>query len=140
VGRPDGEEARSTTMTDERQLQEATARCVGVMVFYQHSERTRDSLARMGSEIRQVAERIAGMGLTEDKIEREVVRTVEFELMARYGHELGPRIVADFLDAYPRGWAPDPNEAPGSSSRPPLRVTGRSPIIVPGAGRGAAPR
>lgn len=93
-------------MSDERQLHEAIARCVAIMVFYKNGERTPDSPARMAAEIRAVAGQVTGMGWPEGEAEWRVVRPVERELMARYGHELGPRIVADFVNAYVTVTAP----------------------------------
>jgi hypothetical protein len=87
-------------MTNERQLLEAIARCVSIMVYYHNSERTRDSQARMAAEVRGVARQVAEMGVPVEEVDRRVGRPVELELMARYGHELGPRMVADFKTAY----------------------------------------
>jgi hypothetical protein len=86
-------------MTDERPLQEAIARCVSIMVFYKHSDRTPRSLGLMTAEIRTVARTVEGMA-NSDVGELAVDRQVESELMARYGHEVGPRLLADFMDAY----------------------------------------
>jgi hypothetical protein len=104
-------------MTDEQQLREAIARCVSIMVFYHHSERTPESAARMAAEIRGVAQEVAGMGVSGDEADRRVFRPVETELMVRFGHELGPRVVAEFLSVcHPvsvRGERPPLAEEPG---------------------------
>ena len=81
-------------MTDERQLRETIARCVSIVVFYHNTERTPDSAERMAAEIRSVARAVAGMG---DEADQLVFRPIEIELMARFGPELGPRVVSEFL-------------------------------------------
>jgi hypothetical protein len=85
-------------MSIQRQFQEAVARCVSIMVFYHNSERTPDSLGLMRSEIREVAGLIAALARP-DEDPYQVDLPVEGELMARYGHEVGPRLFADFRDA-----------------------------------------
>jgi hypothetical protein len=81
-------------MTDERQLQEAIARCVSIMVSYLNTEQTPDSADRMATEIRSEARKVAGMG---DEADRLGFRPIEIELMARFGPELGPRVVSEFM-------------------------------------------
>jgi septal ring factor EnvC (AmiA/AmiB activator) len=85
---------------DDRQLQEAVARCVSAVVFYHTSERTRESSARMASEIRATAKQASAMGLPAGEADGRIARPVEGELMARYGHEVGPRAVAEFIAAF----------------------------------------
>ena len=87
-------------MTDERILQEAIARCVSILVFYHNCERTRDSLARAGSEIRAVANQFPTLEISPEEVERKITDSVREEMVLRYGHEVGPRISAQFADAF----------------------------------------
>lgn len=89
-------------MTDDRQVQEAIARCVLIMVFYHNNERTPDSADRMAAEIRGVAREVAGMG---DEADRVVFRPIGIELMARCGPELRPRVVSEFMSICQPGQA-----------------------------------
>lgn len=84
----------ATGMTDERQLQETIARCVSILVFYRNTEQTPDSTDRMAAEIRSELREFAGM---KTEVDRLVFRPIELELMARFGPEMGPRVVSEFL-------------------------------------------
>jgi hypothetical protein len=90
-------------MTQARVLDQIVTGCVAVVVFYHYQERTRATEAAMAQEIQALGEVISGMGLPEVVIERRVIRPIERELISRYGHEVGPRISSQFIDAFHEG-------------------------------------
>jgi hypothetical protein len=93
------------------------------MVFYHNSERTPGSLGLMRSEIRDVAGMIAAM-VRPDEDPDQVNYPVEVELMARYGHEAGPGLFADFLEAFGTVAPAASRLAPGAMSRRGRRSNG----------------
>ncbi len=103
-------------MMTARGFQEAVARCVSILVFYQNSERTPHSPGLMRSEIRAVAAMIAATARPGEDPDR-VDLPVRAELVARYGPELGPRLFENFLEAYGSR-----RRGPGIPARPPLVV------------------
>ena len=54
----------------------------------------------MTAEIRIMAGRVAEWGMDEVEVDGLILRPVEAELHARYGHELGPRLNRLFLGAF----------------------------------------
>jgi hypothetical protein len=90
-------------MTQARVLDQIVAGCVAVLVFYHYREKTRATEDVMSQEIQALGELVSGMGLPEVAIEYRVIRPVERELISRYGHELGPRITSQFIDAFHGG-------------------------------------
>ena len=87
------------TMTG-RQVQEIIARCVGIVVSYHHGGRCEASSRRMVDDVQAVRGEVLGLGLSPDEMEGLLIRPVSGELIARYGHELGPRLNAEFLAAF----------------------------------------
>ena len=84
----------------ERQLQETVARCVSIMVYFHNDpERTPKTKERMVAEVQVVAGWVAEMGLKPGQTDELILRPVEAELFARYGHELGLRLNRMFLEA-----------------------------------------
>lgn len=85
----------------ERQLQETVARCVGIMVYFHNDpERTQRTKERMVAEVQVVAGWVVEMGLDHRQTDERVLCPVEAELIARYGHEVGPRLNRLFLEAF----------------------------------------
>lgn len=87
-------------MVTERQTLETVARCVSTMVFYHNGDRTGADREPMSSEVRLIAGFVAEWDLDADETEGLIIRPVEAELIARYGREIGPRLVREFADAF----------------------------------------
>ncbi|MFO0957412.1 MAG: hypothetical protein U0800_08080 [Isosphaeraceae bacterium] len=97
---------------------EAAACCVGIMVdFYRHKENSGADLLMM-AEIRGIVARIGGLGLAPDQVEELILTPCYSTMLARFGHEVGPRLFDLFLDGFdqvqPLG-ASDGAPAPGRS-------------------------
>jgi hypothetical protein len=84
-------------MTTQRQIQEATARCVSLMVYYHNGEKTTKTRGLLTAEIRAVGESVRGLDFGDGE---GILRLVESELRARYGSEGGGRINAEFVRAF----------------------------------------
>jgi len=95
VGREEG-----NAVPAERQIQETIARCVGIMVWFHNAVRTPQTNGLMTAEIRVMAGWVAEWGMGQVEVDGLILRPVEAELHARYGHELGPRLNRLFLEAF----------------------------------------
>ncbi len=106
-------------MVSDRQIRETVARCVSTMVFYHNGERSRDTAELMTVEIQVIAGFVEEWGFDAAEINARVFRPVESELIARYGHEVGPRMLGEFIDAFESvrsfgaGWRPIPDRGRG---------------------------
>jgi hypothetical protein len=87
-------------MVSDRQVRETVARCVSTMVYYHNSERCRETAGQMAAEVQVIAGFVEEWGFDAAKINARVFRPVEDELIARYGHEVGPRMLGEFIDAF----------------------------------------
>ena len=88
------------------------------MVCY-HNEKTARSAREMTvAEVRAVAGWIGELGLDAGETDDGVLRPVGRELLLRYGHEVGPRISAEFLEAFERLDGAVVPEPPGGGGRP----------------------
>ena len=87
----------------ERQAQETIASCVSTMVYYHNCERSPEVDERMVAEIQLVAGFIEETGLSRDGADWRIIRPVESELIARYGHEVGRRLAVRFIEAFECG-------------------------------------
>ena len=87
-------------MTTERQVQEAIARCVSLMVFYHNGEKTTKTRGLLTAEIRAVGESVRGLDFGDETSGQGILRLVESELRDRYGTEGGGRINAEFARAF----------------------------------------
>jgi hypothetical protein len=118
-----GENERSTDMSDERPVLEMVARCVAIMVNYHNSGPRAHATREMNAEVRAVAEEVKTLSLGINGVVERVLRPVEAELFVRYGHELGARINAHFLMAF-EGHGTSPKTTPAAtvkvSTRPPV--------------------
>lgn len=54
----------------------------------------------MASEVQAMAGRVGEIGVKPGEADGHILRPVEAELLARYGHELGPRLTRMFLEAF----------------------------------------
>ncbi len=87
-------------MVTERQIQETVARCVSTMVYYHNCERSHPSNERMTVEVQVIAGFVEEWKLKPTEVNRRVIRPLEVNLIARFGHELGPRLLLEFLRAF----------------------------------------
>jgi hypothetical protein len=91
---------RRTGQVSDRQIHETVARCISAMVFYHNSERSPMAVELMVIEIRAIAGSVEELGLGVAEVDAQILRPVEAELIARYGHEDGPRMLGQFIDAF----------------------------------------
>ncbi len=87
-------------MTTQRQIQEAIARCVSLLVFYHNGEKTTKTRGLLAAEIRDVGESVRGLDFGDETSGEGILRLVECELRDRYGTEGGGRINAEFTRAF----------------------------------------
>lgn len=83
-----------------RRIQETIAQCVSTMVFYHGSERSGQADGQMAAEIRAIAGSVEELGSDAAEIGTQIVHPIRAELVARYGHELGPRLFGAFVEAF----------------------------------------
>jgi hypothetical protein len=86
-------------MTTEVQVQETIARCVSIMVFYHNDHEASDATERMIAEVQLVAGWITEMELSPGGTDWLIFGPLENELYARFGHEVAPRLYAEFIEA-----------------------------------------
>jgi hypothetical protein len=87
-------------MSNERQVRETVARCVSIIVYYHNCGRAPKTTTAMIADVRAVADLVARLELGTDEIDELILRPVEAELRARYGHELGFRLNNEFVGAF----------------------------------------
>jgi hypothetical protein len=109
-------------MNTERAIQETVARCVAIMVAYYNSGPNERATREMIEDIQAVAESARAFALGIRETVEQILKPVEIEIFARYGHELGSRLNSQFLMAF---------EGYGLPERP-ARET---PIAPPHTGR-----
>jgi hypothetical protein len=71
-------------MVTDRDVQEAAARCVAIVVFHQNATQRNGGTGRMVAELHDVAEWVKELGGPNDHIERQVLRLVRRELLNRF--------------------------------------------------------
>lgn len=86
-------------MPQEREIAEAVARCVATLVYFQNDERTPEWPHRLSAELRSLVSGIHKLGVDRKALQSQFIPRVQGELLARYGHEVGPRLGMHFLDA-----------------------------------------
>jgi len=86
-------------MATNREIQETIARCVSIMVFYHNMGKTTHTKALMAAEIGVVAQSVKE-SMSQDDTWRRVLESVNVELIARYGPELGVRLDGEFYKAF----------------------------------------
>jgi len=87
-------------MTIERQAQRAVALCMDILNRYRAGEKTAVARATMASEIQTIADWALQSDFEPAQTDEQILRPVEASLLARYGHELGPRLNRQFLAAF----------------------------------------
>ncbi len=103
-------------MATEREIQETVARCVSIMVFYKNGEKTTQATEMMVAEVHAVAGWVRELGLGVGETDARILRAAERELLARYGHEVTPRLYAALLDAFEGPGAAAPATGGGRTS------------------------
>jgi hypothetical protein len=98
-------------MNIERAIQETIARCVAIMVAYYNSGPNERATREMIAEIRAVAEAARAFSLGIRETVDKIIHPVEAEIFARYGHELGTRLNAQFVVAF-ETYGPSQQPAP----------------------------
>ena len=87
-------------MATERQIQETIARCVSIVVFFHNSQKTPKMKTMMVAEVQTVAGWVEELGMGGMAADEQILLPVELELLARYGHEVGRRLNAEFARAF----------------------------------------
>lgn len=114
-------------MTKERQVQETIARCLNVMIRYHDDDRSAQRRALMVDEVHFMATVVKELGLSLLDTEERILQPLGTELLARYGYEVGPRIYAEFLQAYDNL----PTKNPGAHARAVVNPGHRPPTVPP---------
>jgi hypothetical protein len=86
-------------MPADRVIEETIARCVSAMVCYHNSERSVEASESMRSDVQAIAALVTSWRLDADECD-DVLNCVRHELLARYGHEAGRRIFAEFDEVF----------------------------------------
>ena len=87
-------------MATERQIQELIARCVSIVVFFHNSPKTSKMRTMMVAEVQAVARSAEELGMGDRAKDERILLSVESELLARYGQEVGRRLNAEFARAF----------------------------------------
>jgi hypothetical protein len=80
-------------MDTKRRVEELASRCAAVVIYYQHTHKTRSDKASAMAEIRGVVSEARKDGLSLGAISSEALS----ELNARYDPETARRLHADFI-------------------------------------------
>ena len=70
------------------------------MVFYHNCERSQKADKQMIAEIQAISSTVEELGISTSDIDKRVIRRVDVELTARYGHELGARLFGLFMEGF----------------------------------------
>lgn len=70
------------------------------MIYYHNCERSQKADERMAAEIQLVAGSVEELGFSREGVDWRIIRPVESELIDRFGHEVGPRLAAHFVNAF----------------------------------------
>ena len=89
-----GESYRAT----KKEVMGVIARCVSIMTAYHRSDQTAHSKAVMVAEVHAVADRVKGLNLMSG--DGLILGSVEGELIARRGPEVGSRLNGEFVGAF----------------------------------------
>ena len=87
-------------MVTDRSIQEITAQCISTMVFYHNCERSQKADKQMIAEIQAISSTVEELGISTSDIDERIIRRVDVELTARYGHELGARLFGMFIEGF----------------------------------------
>ncbi len=103
-------EGEDRALSTERQVQEIITHCTSILVAYHNGERTPEATAMMVTKVQAVAIWVDELDFSIGETDEQVLRPVEAQLLARYGHEAGVRISLEFLDAFESVRYGDPND------------------------------
>jgi hypothetical protein len=87
-------------MTTDRQLLEAAARGVAVMVHYRNGPKTRSARGQMAGEVQGIAEWAAAAGLDDGAARAGVVDPVLVGLLLRFTDAEASRLFGEFVGAF----------------------------------------
>jgi len=87
-------------MYTERQVEETVAQGVSIMVCYYGDVRNPRNKDMMIAEIQMIADWAMETGMSHVEVEERILRPLGGELIDRYGYEVGPRLHAEFLEAF----------------------------------------
>jgi hypothetical protein len=90
---------RGAKVGTNRQIEEATARCVAIIVYYQNLPGAKEKAA-MSAELQAEARSLGRCGLREGVDGDRLVGGVKAELIARYGAEVGGQLHGEFVRAF----------------------------------------
>ncbi|MHC5536954.1 hypothetical protein ACYOEI_01615 [Singulisphaera rosea] len=87
-------------MVTEQQVRGTIASCLAALDRYHDTERLSRSKAMMAAEVAVAVGWISEWGIPLCDAVELVARPVEWGLLNRYGHELGRRLDAEFMEAF----------------------------------------
>ena len=87
-------------MRADDSLEEGAARCWSIMRRYHGSERKDEARALLIAEVDTLVGWLLELRPPPGAIERRILGPVEEYLLARYGHEVGMRLNAEFVRAF----------------------------------------
>lgn len=87
-------------MATEHLREVIISQCIATVARYHQSGRALEKAERMAAEVQLIAGFVLELGLNANEIEETIIRPVEASLMSRYGHEVGPRHVNEFIKAF----------------------------------------
>jgi hypothetical protein len=93
---------------NDRQIQEAVARCVSIAVYYHNSESSKKADATFAEDIRAIADWATEAALDESEADRMILQPLSAELAVRFGDAVGSRLGADFQAAFRKRLVPGP--------------------------------
>lgn len=88
----------------KREIEEAAARCVAIVVLYHNSPKTHRTEELFAEDIQSVARWASETSLSNGESERGLLRPLLAELIARYGEALGTNLRQEFLKTYRDAW------------------------------------
>ena len=92
----DFDRVKALSVPTECRIKEAAARCHRIMAAFHDAARTPSAKMSIISEIQDIATWVEDVGMEPGEVDEHVIRAVEAALLARYGPELGPRLIRMF--------------------------------------------
>ena len=87
-------------MPTQRQVSDTISQALYIMTRYQNGERTPERAAHMQVEVQVLASWVSEWGWDWRRVDGHVAGPVRAGLLDRYGQEVGPRLLAEFADAF----------------------------------------
>lgn len=101
-------------MTSERDIAEAAARGVAILVYYRNGPKTEFARELMTSEIRDLALWAGRSALHEKAVRARIVESVQVGLLLRYSGAEAGRLLGEFIEVFESRGVPMFREAQGS--------------------------